>query len=128
MKLLLDTHALYWWMIEERRLSAKARKLMSSRAARIFVSPASAYELAYKHRTGGLPNAAVLVRNFDAELAEEGFLALPITLEHGRRAGELADEHGDPFDRMLAAQAIVEDMAVVTNDKKLSALGAKCLW
>jgi PIN domain nuclease of toxin-antitoxin system len=128
MKLLLDTHALYWWMIEERRLSAKARKLIGSRSARIFVSPASAYELAYKHRAGGLPKASALVRNFDAELAEEGFLALPITLEHGRRAGELADEHGDPFDRMLAAQAIAEDMAVVSNDAKLGALGARCLW
>lgn len=128
MRLLLDTHALYWWMIEERRLSAKAKKLIGSRAARIFVSPASAYELAYKHRGGELPKAAPLIRNFDAELAEEGFLPLAITMEHGRRAGELADEYGDPFDRMLAAQAIVEDMAIVSNDEKLSALGAKRVW
>jgi len=128
MKLLLDTHALYWWMIEERRLSMKARKAISARASQIYVSPASAYELAYKHREGLLPKAAPLVRNFDAELAEEGFFHLPVTMEHGRRAGELADEHGDPFDRLLAAQALVEGMAIVSNDEKLSALGARRVW
>lgn len=128
MKLLLDTHTLYWWMIEEKRLSLAARKALQSRASQVFVSAASAYELAYKHRAGLLPKAGVLVRNFEAELAEEGFLHLPIALEHGRRAGELADDHGDPFDRLLAAQAIVEDMAIVSNDEKLSALGAKRVW
>lgn len=128
MKLLLDTHALYWWMIEDKRLSSRARKAIGARASRIFVSPASAYELAYKHREGMLPKAAALVRNFDAELAEEGFAHLPITMEHGRRAGELADEHGDPFDRVLAAQAIIEDMPIVSSDEKLGALGAKLVW
>jgi PIN domain nuclease of toxin-antitoxin system len=128
MKLLLDTHALYWWMIEEKRLSLTARKALQARASQIYVSPASAYELAYKHREGLLPKAGPLVRNFDAEIAEEGFFPLPITMEHGHRAGELADEHGDPFDRLLAAQAIVENMAIVSNDEKLSALGAKRVW
>jgi PIN domain nuclease of toxin-antitoxin system len=128
MKLLLDTHALYWWMIEEKRLSSRARKAIGARASQIFVSPASAYELAYKHREGLLPKAGALVRNFDAELAEEGFAHLPITMEHGRRAGELPDDHGDPFDRLLAAQAIVEKMPILSNDKKLSALGAERLW
>lgn len=128
MKLLLDTHTLYWWMIEEKRLSLVARKAVQARASQVFVSPASAYELAYKHREGFLPKAGALVRNFDAEIATERFQPLPITIEHGRRAGELADDHGDPFDRLLAAQAIVEDMAIVSNDEKLSALGAKRVW
>lgn len=128
MRLLLDTHALYWWMIEEKRLSLVARKAMQSRASQIYVSPASAYELAFKHREGMLPKAGALVRNFDSEIAEEGFHPLPVTMEHGRRAGELADNHGDPFDRLLAAQAIVEDMEIVSNDEKLSALGAKRVW
>lgn len=128
MKLLLDTHTLYWWMIEEKRLSLAARKALKARASQIHVSPASAYELAYKHREGLLPKAGPLLRNFDAEIAEEGFIHLPITMEHGRRAGELADNHGDPWDRMLAAQSIVEDMPIVSNDEKLSALGAKRVW
>lgn len=128
MKLLLDTHALYWWMIEEKRLSSKARKVIGSRATDVFVSPASAYEIAYKHRVGELPKAAKLVMDFDAEIAIEGFRPLPISVDHGRRAGELADEHGDPFDRLLAAQAICEDMAIVSNDEKLSALGARRVW
>ncbi|MBS0385501.1 MAG: PIN domain-containing protein, partial [Proteobacteria bacterium] len=62
------------------------------------------------------------------DLIDRGFRELSISLEHGRRAGELADDRGDPFDRLLAAQAIVEDMTIVSNDEKLSALGAKRLW
>lgn len=128
MKLLLDTHSYIWWATEDKRLSLKARKAVLARAARVYVSAISAYEMAYKHRQGGLPKVGSMVMRLDDDLAERGFIPLAVTLEHGRRAGELADEHGDPFDRLLAAQAIVEDMAVVTNDPKLAALGARCLW
>lgn len=128
MKLLLDTHAYIWWTLEPKRLSAKAYKSINARAATIFVSAASAYEIAYKHRTGDLPKVGSLVMRLEEDLADRGFLQLAITLEHGRRAGELPDDHGDPFDRLLAAQAIVEDMAIVSNDEKLSALGAKRVW
>lgn len=128
MKLLLDTHAYIWWALDARQLSMKAKRTVTARAAHVYFSPVSAYEMAYKHRQGHLPRVAPLLRRLEDDLAERGFLNLPITLEHGRRAGELADEHGDPFDRLLAAQAIVEDMAIVSNDEKLSALGARRVW
>lgn len=128
MKLLLDTHAYIWWALDERRLSLKARRTVTARVAQVYFSSVSAYEMAYKHREGRLPGVAPLLRRLEDDLLERGFSHLPVSLEHGRRAGELADEHGDPFDRILAAQAIVEDMAIVSNDEKLSALGAKRLW
>jgi PIN domain nuclease of toxin-antitoxin system len=128
-KLLLDTHAYIWWALgDSKRVSMRARKAIEARAASVYVSAVSAYEMAYKHRMGALSKVSPLIVRLDDDLAERGFLPLPISLEHGRRAGELADEHGDPFDRLLAAQAIVEDMAIVSNDEKLSALGAKRVW
>lgn len=128
MKLLFDTHTLIWWAANDKQLSLKARKALASRASALFVSAASAYELAYKHRIGKAPHVAALLRDFDAMMQQQGFAPLPISIEHGRRAGEFPDEHRDPFDRLLAAQAIVEDMAIVSNDEKLSALGAKRVW
>lgn len=129
MKLLLDTHAYIWWALgDSKRVSLRARKVVEARAATIYVSAVSAYEMTYKHRAGDLPKIGSLLLRLDDDLAERGFLTLPVSFEHGRRAGELADEHGDPFDRLLAAQAIVEGMAIVSNDEKLSALGAKRVW
>lgn len=128
MKLLLDTHAYLWWALNERRLSLNAKRAVTARAAQVYFSPVSACEMAYKYREGRLAQVGALLGRLEEDLMDRGFLHLPISLEHGRRAGELADEHGDPFDRMLAAQAIVEGMAIVSNDEKLSALGAKRVW
>jgi PIN domain nuclease of toxin-antitoxin system len=100
----------------------RARKAVEARAAAVYISAISVYEMTYKHRVGDLPKVGSLIMRLEEDMAERGFLPLPVSLEHGRRAGELADEHGDPFDRMLAAQAIVSD------DEKLSALGAKRVW
>ncbi|MBC7767850.1 MAG: type II toxin-antitoxin system VapC family toxin [Phycisphaerales bacterium] len=128
MKLLLDTHAYIWWALDERRLSMKAKRSVTAKAALVYFSAVSAYEMAYKHREGYLPKVAPLLRRLEDDLAERGLIHLAISLEHGRRAGELADNHGDPFDRLLAAQAIVENMAIVSTDEKLSALGARLVW
>ena len=128
MKLLLDTHTYIWVAIGDRRLSLKARKAITAAASSVFVSAASVYELIYKHRAGQLPSVGRLAMRLEDDLAERSFSVLPITFEHGRRAGDLPLGHRDPFDRLLAAQAIVEDMAIVSNDEKLSALGAKRVW
>jgi PIN domain nuclease of toxin-antitoxin system len=128
LKLLLDTHALFWWVADERRLSRRANKAIAAQSNTIYVSPASAYELTFKYRLGLLPDAGALIRNFAAEMEAERFQILPISLEHGRRAGDLSPEHRDPFDRLLAAQAIAEAMRIVSNDEKLSALGAERMW
>lgn len=129
MRLLLDTHTYIWWALgDSKRLSIRARKSIGADAAKVFVSAASAYEMVYKHGMGDLPKIDTLILRLEEDIEERGFFQLPVSFEHGRRAGELADLHGDPFDRILAAQAIVEDMAIVSNDKKMSALGAKRVW
>jgi PIN domain nuclease of toxin-antitoxin system len=106
-KLLLDTHTYIWLTTDDRRLSLKARKVMFASASTVFVSAASAYELAYKYRAGQLPAVGPLVSRLQDDLGERAFEILPISFEHGRRAGDLPLGHRDPFDRILAAQAIV---------------------
>ncbi|HVY84575.1 MAG TPA: type II toxin-antitoxin system VapC family toxin [Caulobacterales bacterium] len=128
MKFLLDTHTLIWWASDDTKLSLKARKAMKARASTLYVSAASAYEMAYKFNIGKAPKVQALLRDLQNLMAEHGLEPLPITLEHGRRAGELDGAHRDPWDRILAAQAIVEDLAIISNDEKLSELGAKRFW
>jgi len=125
--LLLDTHTLIWWL-EDRELTDRARKAISDPRNTVWVSMASAYEITFKVMKGKLPSCASLVHRFSTVLMDEGFRHLEATVRHGVEAGRLPLIHGDPWDRVLAAQAIVEDMAIVSNDEKLSALGAKRVW
>jgi len=94
----------------------------------VHVSVASAWEIAIKVGQGRLPEASEILANFEAALQAEGFALLAITVAHARTAGLLASEHRDPFDRLLASQAIVEGLTLVTADPKLHSLGAPCLW
>lgn len=128
MKLLLDTHALLWWLAGDRRLSKRARALIGDEANEIHVSAASAWEVATKHRIGRLPDAGDLVADFAGQVAEQGFLSLPITLEHGQRAGGLAGSHRDPFDRMLIAQAHAENLTLVSNEEVFDRYGVTRAW
>lgn len=128
MTLLLDTHALLWWLENDARLSKPARFAMSNPDQRVVVSAASAWECAVKVPTGKLPQAAPVLANFRAILHREGFALLDISLEHILAAGALPRFHGDPFDRMLIAQALAEEMALVSKDKELDRYGVKRLW
>ncbi len=127
MKLLLDTHTLIWWL-ENRALSKIAKDAISNTGNEVWVSVASAYELSFKVMLGKLPSCAPLIPKFSVTLLTEGFRHLEATTRHGVEAGRLPLIHRDPWDRLLAAQAIVENMAIVSNDEKLSALGAKRVW
>lgn len=127
MRLLLDTHTLIWWL-ENRELTRTAKSLIGDTRNEIWVSVASAYEISFKVTRGKLPSCAPLIPKFSATLLTEGFRHLECTIRHGVEAGRLPLIHRDPWDRMLAAQAIVEGMAIVSNDEKLSALGAKRVW
>lgn len=127
MRLLLDTHTLIWWL-ENRELTKTAKSLIGDRRNEIWVSVASAYEISFKVTRGKLPSVAPLIPKFSKTLFVEGFRHLECTIRHGVEAGRLPLIHRDPWDRMLAAQAIVEDMAIVSNDEKLSALGARRVW
>ena len=127
MRLLLDTHAALWWWRGADQLPASARTAIED-AAVIHVSPASAWEVATKFRRGRLPDIGDPAERFPALMERHAFSTLPITQEHALRAGSLAGEHGDPFDRMIAAQALTEDLAVVTRDRQIAAFGCRTLW
>lgn len=129
MRLLLDTHALIWWVLGNPLLSARASNAIANAASDVLVSSASAWEISIKHRIGKLPpEAHVLADNVAASIEAEGFIELPIGIAHGQMAGALDGHHKDPFDRMLIAQALAEDLALVSNDMQFDAYGVKRLW
>ncbi len=128
MKLLLDTHVLFWWLIEPNRLSGTAFAVIEADDSEVFVSIASCWEMAIKVGLGKWPEAALLLDTFDTELQKAEFMLLPIGTVHARTAGLLQSPHRDPFDRLLAAQAQIEGLTLVTADAKLAALGAPVLW
>lgn len=128
MKLLLDTHALLWWLAGDRQLSPVARWALEDDSNPVYVSAASAWEVATKHRLGRLPRIGPLAKDFAGEISRQGFLELAISLEHGQRAGALPGEHRDPFDRMPMAQALVDDLALVSNEEVFDDYGVLRLW
>jgi PIN domain nuclease of toxin-antitoxin system len=127
-RLLLDTHTLLWWLDGDRRLSRKARTIIGDEDNLVFVSAASAWELATKARLGKLPQAIDVATDVAGCLTAQGFLELPISVLHAQRAGSLRIEHRDPFDRMLIAQAQIEDLPIVTNERLFDAFGVTRLW
>ena len=128
MRLLLDTHAFLWWLGGDLSLSESARTAIADEDNVVFVSAASAWEIATKHRIGKLPSAAVIISDIDAVIAAQGFAGLPIDIHHGQIAGALPGPHRDPFDRMLIAQAMLEGLALVSNEQVFDAYGAVRLW
>jgi PIN domain nuclease of toxin-antitoxin system len=128
MKVLLDTHALLWWLWGDPRLSRAARRAIETADAEVYVSAASALEIATKVRIGKLPEAKRLAGTFSAALTEQGFRQLPITVAHALRAGVLAGAHRDPFDRLLAAQSMLEDLPIVSGDAWLKTFGVSAIW
>ena len=116
MKILLDTHALVWWLFNEPQLCSLARREISDSQNVIYVSSASAWEIATKYRIGKMPEAQELLANYTTILEQCQFQELPITNQHALQAGLLTIEHRDPFDRMIMAQAELEKMAIITYD------------
>jgi len=128
MRLLLDTHTLLWWLTENSSLQDSARKLIANKNNDVLVSAASAWEIATKVRMGKLPVAIDLAYDFTAYLERERFDSLAVSAEHGIRAGLLPGPHKDPFDRMLIAQALAENLAIVSNDVVFDGYGVKRAW
>jgi PIN domain nuclease of toxin-antitoxin system len=127
-KLLLDTHALLWWLFDDERLSPTARGLIADPGNQVLVSSASAWEIAIKYRLGKLSSAAVLVQDMPGWIRRAGFAELPITIVHAQRAGLWPQAHRDPFDRVLAAQSTIEGAALVSRDETLRAFGVAIVW
>ena len=128
MRLLLDTHAVIWWFENDARLSRRARSAIGANDSQVIVSTATAWECAIKVPTGRLPQAAPLIAAFKPLLAKAGFDLLNMSLDHILAAGALPRFHGDPFDRVLVAQALAEGMALVSKDEELDRYGVKRLW
>jgi PIN domain nuclease of toxin-antitoxin system len=126
-RLLLDTHAFVWWLAGDKQLSYRAQQAVEE-ADVVYVSAASAWEICTKHRIGKLPSVAGVVGRLSAVLDEHGFEPLAVTLRHGERAGQLAGPHKDPFDRMLVAQALLEELTLLSRDDQLDAYGMQRLW
>ena len=128
MKLLIDTHVVIWWVTDPDRLSPTVDELLQAGTVEVFVSPVTAFEIARKHGIGILTFDASFLAKFDARIAELGWSELALTNAHAVAAGQLAGSHKDPFDRLIAAQAITEGLTVATLDPTIAALGAKVVW
>jgi len=127
-RVLLDTHTLIWAKISPASLSRQVAQIISDPRNEILVSAATAWEIATKVRLGKLPGAESLERNFLETIADSGYTLLSIDAESALRAGRLIEDHGDPFDRMIAAQALAMDIPVLSKDTELDAFGVRRLW
>jgi PIN domain nuclease of toxin-antitoxin system len=128
MRLLLDTHTLIWVMNDHRRIGQAARRAIGSSANQVFVSVATIWEASIKYRLGKFPLAAALLDNPRKVLVSMSMDHLPISLDHARLAGSLAHPHKDPFDRMLAAQALLEKLTLVSVDSVFDDMAVTRLW
>lgn len=129
MRVLLDTHVLVWALTSPERLSATARELLEDATTELVVSAVTPWELATKHRIGKLEQAAPLLTAFDESLARLGAQELAITGRHALTAGSMNWDHRDPFDRALAAQALIEQLPLLSGDRAFDSLaGVRVVW
>lgn len=127
MNLLLDTQALIWWREGNRKLGARARTTIEQHAATVRVSAATAWEIAIKSRGGRLRLREPLHVWMPAALESSGFGMLHVTIDHAIAVANLPDHHGDPFDRLLIAQAQMEGLTIVTSDAAFGDYDVKLL-
>ncbi len=128
MRLLLDTHALLWSFNADPSLSTEARRVIEDTNNEIYVSAASAWEIATKVRLGKLPTGYDLILDLNRYLARLGFENLSVSIGHAVRAGMLPGDHRDPFDRMLIAQSQSEDLPIVSNDRIFDHYHVQRIW
>ena len=128
MKLLLDTHAFLWAVMQPDNLSKKVRRLLESADTELIVSAASAWEIAIKYRLGRLPDAKPILADFDEVVRRLDARMLAISHTHALRSGSYPQNHADPFDRMLAAQAELERLPLVSRDTALRQFPVELVW
>jgi PIN domain nuclease of toxin-antitoxin system len=124
---LLDTSALLWWAFNSPKLTPRARQSIQ-REHRVWVSAATAWEIATKVHIGKLPGAEELAHDIPSYVLSQGFEHLPFTLEHAQRAGSLPGPHRDPFDRMLIAQCQDENLKIISGDEVFDRYGILRIW
>lgn len=123
-RLLADTHVILWWLADDARLSSPARLALSDSSTAPLVSAASLWEIAIKLALGKLRAPADL----PTQILESGFGILPVSGEHAWAVRELPPHHGDPFDRLLVAQAKVEQLPITTRDQRFGQYGVAVVW
>ena len=128
MRLLLDTHAFLWWVFDDPKLSTAARELISDPGTEILFSVVSAWKIAIKARAGRLDLPADIRRFIVGQLRVNGFVTLPVDLDHALAVHGLPDIHKDPFDRLLAAQAQTESLTLLTCDPHLRRYPIETRW
>ena len=128
MRLLLDTHALLWWLAGSNRLPVAAQRAIADEENDKLISAASAWEITTKVRLGKLPGAEEFAEDVAGAIAGEGFEALPITVDDAARAGSLPGSHRDPFDRILIAQALSGNLVLISSESFFDRYGVRRLW
>jgi PIN domain nuclease of toxin-antitoxin system len=128
LRALLDTNVLLWAALSPPSLSMAARDVLVDERNTLLISAASAWEIATKVRLGKLPEAVMFERDFIASAQSAGYTLLPISVEAALRSGRLVGAHRDPFDRMIAAQALELDIEVISNDIQLDGFGVRRIW
>jgi len=122
---LLDTHALLWWLADDTKLSTRARDVIGNQTNQVFVSAVSGWEISIKQSLGKLDiDTATLL----TEVEHNGFMLLPVHFQHGLVAGDLPSHHRDPFDRMLIAQAQCQGLQLISVDHCFEAYDVDVIW
>lgn len=128
MKVLIDTHALIWWSEDDPRLGGEARAVFEERENTVFVSAVSIYEMRLKENRGKLRSARRMLSDLDGYFRDQGMSVLALEARHADLAGRLPLHHRDPFDRMLIAQALAENLPLVSNERLFDDFGVRRLW
>ena len=128
MQVVLDTHALLWWFLDSQRLTRLAYQEITKGTNGVHVSAASIWEISTKYYVGQLPEAKELLLDIQGYMASQNFVELPVTISDAIRAGSLPGPHRDPFDRMLIAQAISNDLVLISNETLFDRYGVRRIW
>lgn len=128
MSYLLDTHAFLWWVSDDARLTQTARNIIGSRENECFFSVVSAWEIAVKSQIGRLELKISLSSFLTNTIQSNAFRVLPVGLTHALKLHTLQIHHRDPFDRMLVAQALEENLTLLSNDRKIKSYPVDVLW
>ena len=128
MRYLLDTHAVLWWALEQDKLSRAARDVIADTANHVYFSPVNAMEIGTKVRAGKLDFARPLAVGFARQMVERGFEEQPLTVAEAEMAAGFGSQHSDPWDRLLAAQARVNALRLITVDTKMAEFGIETFW
>lgn len=128
MRILLDTHCWLWMQVAPERFSHEARRLIEDPGNELLLSSASSWEIAIKYRLGKLPLPEPPSSYVPSRMRTSGATALPVEHSHALHVAQLPDHHGDPFDRLLVSQAMIERLVLLTDDRQLEPYDVRLCW